>query len=109
MSGQYAYTPYIWPMLASSAILLVLVFHAWRHRAAPAARPFAVQVASILLWVLGAVLEVVALDPATKAWWNTFQGLWPLAAVTAALWFALEYANLGRWLSGRALALLATP
>jgi signal transduction histidine kinase len=109
MTGQYAYTPYIWPMLASSAVLLVLVFHAWRHRAAPAARPFAVQVASILLWVLGAVLEVVALDPATKAWWNTFQGLWPLAAVTAALWFALEYANLGRWLNGRALALLATP
>ncbi len=109
MTGQYAYSPYIWPMLASSAILLVLVFHAWRHRAAPAARPFAVQVASILLWVLGAVLEVVARDPATKAWWNTFQGLWPLAAVTAALWFALEYANLGRWLNGRALALLATP
>jgi signal transduction histidine kinase len=109
MTGHYSYTPYIWPMLASPAILLVLALHAWRHRAAPAARPFALQVTSILLWALGATLELVAADPSTKAWWNTFQGLWPMAAVTAALWFALEYANLGRWLNTRALALLAIP
>jgi PAS domain S-box-containing protein len=109
MTGQHAYSPYTWLMLASPAILLVLVFHAWRHRSAPAARPFALQVTSLLLWALGATVESVAVDPATKAWWNTFQGLWPLPAVTGALWFALEYANLGRWLSRRALALLATP
>jgi PAS domain S-box-containing protein len=109
MTGQYAYSPYIWPMLASPAILLVLVFYAWRHRGAPAARPFALQVTSILLWSLGATLEVAAVDPATKALWHALQGPWLLTAVTAALWFALEYANLGQWLSRRALALLATP
>jgi signal transduction histidine kinase len=109
MNGFHAYTPHIWPMLASPAILLVLAFYAWRHRAAPPARPFALQVLSILLWAVGAVLALAAVDPGTKAWWSTFQGLWPLTAVTAALWFALEYANLGRWLNRRALALLATP
>ncbi len=109
MTGQYAYSPYIWPMLASPAILLVLVFYAWRHRGVPAARPFALQVLSILLWSLGGTLEVVAVDPATKALWHALQGPWLLTAVTAALWFALEYANLGQWLSRRALALLATP
>jgi signal transduction histidine kinase len=109
MNGHYAYTPNIWPMLAAPATLLVLALYAWRHRSAPVARPFAVQVLSILLWALGATLEVVAVEPATKSWWNTFQGLWALPAVTAALWFALEYANLGRWLSRRVLAIVATP
>jgi signal transduction histidine kinase len=109
MSEHYAYTPYIWPTLASTAVMAVLAFHAWRHRASPAARPFALQVVSILLFALGATLERVAVDPATRARWDMFQGLWPLPAVTAALWFALEYANLGRWLNRRALVLLATP
>jgi signal transduction histidine kinase len=104
-----AYTPYIWPMLVSPALLLVLAVYAWRHRAAPAARPFAVQVLSILLWALGATAELVAVEPATKVRWHMLQGVWLLPAVTAALWFALEYANLGRWLNRRALALLATP
>lgn len=40
MTGPCQYTPYIWPMLASPALLLVLAAYAWRHRAVPGARPF---------------------------------------------------------------------
>ena len=109
MTGHYAYTPYIWPMLASPALLLVLAVYAWRHRPAPGARPFALQVLSILLWAVGAALELAAVDPATKIRWSMFQGVWLLPAVTAALWFALEYADLGRWLTRRTAALLAVP
>ena len=71
MTGQYAYTPYIWPMLASPAILLLFVREAWRHRRAPISRPFVALVACLLAW----------------------------ASATAALWLSLGCANLGRWLS----------
>jgi PAS domain-containing protein len=109
MTGPYEYTPYIWPMLASPALLLVLGAYAWRHRSAPGARPFALLVFSILPWAMGAALEIAAVSPATKIFWLEFQGVWQLPAATAALWFALEYADLGRWLTRRTVAFLAAP
>lgn len=109
MTGTYAYTPYIWPMLASPVLLLLLAAYAWRHRSAPGARPFALQVLSVALWAVGSTLAHAAVDPATKVRWLLFQGVWLLPAVTAALWFALEYAGLGHWLTRRAAWLLAVP
>jgi len=109
MTGPYEYTPYVWPMLASPALLLVLGAYAWRHRSAPGARPFALLVLSILPWAMGAALEIAAVSPATKIFWLEFQGVWQLPAATAALWFALEYADLGRWLTRRTVAFLAAP
>jgi len=109
MTGHYEYTPYVWPMLASPALLLVLGGYAWRHRSAPGARPFVALVLSIVPWAIGAAFELAALDPATKIRWYMFQGVWQLPAATAALWFALEYADLGRWLNRRTAAVLAAP
>ena len=109
MTGHYEYTPYIWPMLASPALLLVPAAYAWRHRSAPGALPFVTLVLTMVPWALGAALEIAALEPATKIFWLEFQGVWQLPAATAALWFALEYADLGRWLTRRTVALLAVP
>ncbi len=109
MNGAYAYTPYIWPMLASPALLLLLAAYSWRHRPAPGARAFSFQVSSIALWAVGSTLAHAAGDPATKVRWLLFQGVWLLPAVTAALWFALEYAGLGHWLTRPTVALLAVP
>jgi signal transduction histidine kinase len=109
MTGPYQYTPYIWPMLASPALLLVLAAYAWRHRAVPGARPFVALVFGIVPWAVGAALEVAALDPATKILWYKFQSVWQLPAATAALWFALDYADLGRLLTRGVAALLAIP
>jgi signal transduction histidine kinase len=109
MIGPYEYTPYIWPMLASPALLLVLAAFAWRHRSAPGARPFVILVLALLPWAVGAALELAAVAPATKIFWLQFQGVWQLPAATAALWFALAYADLGRWLSRRTVAFLAIP
>ena len=109
MTGHYEYAPYIWPMLASPALLLVPAAYAWRHRSAPGALPFVTLVLTMVPWALGAALEIAALEPATKIFWLEFQGVWQLPAATAALWFALEYADLGRWLTRRTVALLAVP
>ncbi len=99
MTGSYAYTPYIWPMLAPPALLLALAVYAWRHRSAPGARPFVLLVLCIVPWAVGAALELAAVEPATKILWFRFESVWKLPVGTAALWFALEYADLGRWLT----------
>ena len=101
MTGSYAYTPYVWPMLAPPALLLALAVYAWRHRPAPGARPFVLLVLCIVPWAVGAALELAAVDPETKILWFRFESVWKLPVATAALWFALEYADLGRWLTRR--------
>lgn len=109
MTGPFAYTPFIWPMLAPPALLLALAVYAWRHRAAPGARPFVVLVLFIVPWAVGAALELAAVDPETKVFWFRFKACWKLPVATASLWFALEYADLGRWLNRRTGTLLALP
>mgnify|MGYP001063678085 FL=1 len=109
VTGAYAYTPYIWPMLAAPALLLALAAYAWRHRTAPGARPFVLLVLFIVPWAVGAAFELAAVEDATKISWYFFKSAWKLPAGTAALWFALEYADLGRWLTRRTAALLALP
>jgi signal transduction histidine kinase len=108
MTG-YEYTPYIWPMLASPALLLVLAAYAWRHRPGPGALPFVALVFAMVPWAVGAALEIAAVETATKILWYKFQSVWQLPAATAALWFALDYADLGRFLTRRVAALLAIP
>jgi PAS domain S-box-containing protein len=58
---------------------------------------------------IGAALVLAAVDIPTKITWVMFQAIWKMPTVTAGLWFALEYANLDRWLNRCALALLALP
>ncbi len=109
MTGAYAYTPFIWPMLAPPALLLALAVYAWRHRPAPGARPFVLLVLCIVPWAVGAALEISAVEPATKISWYFFKAVWKLPVATASLWFALEYADLGRWRTRPTGMLLAIP
>ncbi|MRR11986.1 PAS domain-containing protein, partial [bacterium] len=109
VTGSYAHTPLVWPMLAPAALLLALAVYAWRHRSAPGARPFVLLVLFIVPWAAGAALELAAVDPGTKVFWFWFASVWKPPVGTAALWFAIEYADLGRWLSRRTGTLLALP
>jgi signal transduction histidine kinase len=61
------------------------------------------------LWSLGSALEVASTDLAARIFWVKFQSVWQPAIATAGLWFALEYADLRRWLIRRNLILLAIP
>lgn len=109
MIGHYEHTPYLWTMLVAPVLLLALAAYAWRQRPAPGALPFVVFVVAFLPWALGSALELAALEPASKVFWYRFGSAWQLPVATAALWFALEYADLGRWLNRTTAALLALP
>jgi hypothetical protein len=59
MPGNYAYTPFIWPMLFSALFSAVLAVYAWRHRTGPGAAAFAV--CELLLLLVAALLILVRL------------------------------------------------
>ena len=109
MAWRLEYTPYAWPAIASAAFTAALAGYAWRHRSVAGALPLVGLMVCGGLWALGSALEMASTDLAAKIFWAKFQAVWQPAMVTAGLWFALEYADLRRWVVRRNLILLALP
>jgi signal transduction histidine kinase len=108
MSWPYAYTPYIWPMLASAIFLAGLAAYAWTHRTVPGAGPFSIQMALSALWALCATMQIAATDESPKIVWFKLGMMSAIPAMSAMLYFALEYAGLRKWTSRRIVLLLST-
>jgi PAS domain S-box-containing protein len=96
-------------MLAPIVVTLALFFYVWRRRSVPGALPLALAMLFSIPWAAGATLELAAADLPLKIFWFKFQTAWLLPVNTALTCFILEYANPGRWLNRRTLALLALP
>jgi PAS domain S-box-containing protein len=107
MMWSYEYTPYIWAVLASVALLTVLLIQGIRQRSAPGAVPFIFLVAAAIQWIIGNGLSTASTDDAARIFWFKFQIAFNLPLVTAGLCFAAEYAGLGRLLTRRTIAALA--
>jgi len=109
MSWSYQYTPHLWPVWTSAVFLMALGGYGVRRRAAPGALALAVMIAWALAWVLANGLELAGTDDATRIFWFKVQATLVLPMAVAQLCFVVEYAGLGKWLTGRTLALLAVP
>jgi signal transduction histidine kinase len=99
MTGSYAYTPVIWPILLTILLLITLSAYSLRRRSVPGALPFAIGGLLTSLWVTGSLIEHTTVDFASK--------VFMLPSITAVTCFILEYTWPGRWLTRRNLALLA--
>jgi PAS domain S-box-containing protein len=95
--------------LASAAFFAVLGIYAIRHRTAPGAVPFAILVTLEIPWVLVNGLGLASTGDTTRIFWYKFEVALLLPLTSAGLWFALEYAGLGKWLTRPLLVLLAIP
>jgi signal transduction histidine kinase len=109
MNWHYQYTPYIWPSLVCGVFLAVLSVYAWRRRSVPGALPFAVMCFFSLPWAAGSALVHAAAEAPAKIFWLQFETVCYVPIATASLCFALDYADLGRWLNRRTLSLFAVP
>jgi hypothetical protein len=110
MTGShYVYTPYLALAVAAAVSNAAVAVYAWRQRSLPATRALAVMSLLGVPWALGSALEAAAADASTRALWFKFHAIWDLPAATAALWFALEYADLRRLATSPKLTLLAVP
>ncbi len=107
MTWSYQYTPYIWPVLTSTAFLAALGIYGARQRPAPGAFALSIMAAWATLWVLANGLVLASTNDTTRIFWFKSQVALVLPAATAELCFGLEYTGLNKWLTRRTLALLA--
>ncbi len=109
MSGAYAYTPTILPLLLGAILLLITGLYSWQRRATPGARWLAAGSFLSCLMTLCTVLAMAAVSLAAKTGWQSFQLALLLPIVAATTCFALEYTSGGRWLTRHNFALVWTP
>ncbi len=105
MTPAYHYTPAIWAPLVAAVFMGAFAAYCLRRRDVPGALPLAVALLFSVPWLVGSALEVAAIDPATNIAWFQFRTVWQLPTATASMFFALEYAQPGRWLTRRAVSL----
>ncbi len=106
MAG-YTYTPWIWPLLVSAALQVVLSAYLWRRRAIAGTIPLALAMLVSAAWCVTDIGELTADQAAAKEAWFLVRDALALPGMTASLWFVLEYAGLERWLTRPVVAVLA--
>ena len=73
----------------------------------PGALPFSIACLFGLLWSIGSIFELAAVDIGLKVFWRKFQVLFQLPSATSITCFLLEYTWPKRWLTRRNLILLS--
>lgn len=92
--------------LVSAVLNAALAVYLWRRRGLAGALPLAVAMTAVAAWFVAYAAQLAAVDEATKQAWFLVGDFLTLPAVTAGLWFALEYAGLERWLTRPVVVLL---
>ena len=107
MTGNYVYTPSIWPTAFTIIFLIGLSVYAGRRCTVPGALPFTIGCLITALIGTSLVMTYLAVDPETKIFWFRLVAALLLPSSTAITCFVLEYAWPGRWLTRRNLILLS--
>jgi PAS domain S-box-containing protein len=100
------YSVYVWPLLLSGAMLIVMAAYSLRFRDVPAATPFRSGVLLGALWAWSYALDVAS-DTLSGKYWAALFGF-PAVAFLAVVWLAmaLQYTGRGAWLTRQRLVLL---
>jgi diguanylate cyclase (GGDEF)-like protein/PAS domain S-box-containing protein len=96
-------------LLLSTALLVVLAFHAYRRRGEPGPRLLLFLVLVMAWWTLAYALEINAAGLAGKVFWSKVKLAGVVTLPPLLLVFALWYGGRDRWISARSLALLFAP
>jgi len=95
------------PLLASAVVAAWIAVYAWRRRAIPGARGFALFKLSLMAWSLVGVATHLSPTLAGKLFWTNAQYIWVALALLFWLLFVLVYAGHERLLTLRTVALLS--
>lgn len=106
MISSYTYRPEIWPAIVTLALMVYLGLYSWRRRHIRGARLFAIACIVCGPWILGVIMEILAVGVSTQVFWYKFQAVWPMAAAAMITCFILRFAELDAWLNLRTCALL---
>lgn len=88
---------YIFLISISTTVLCILLTHAWKRRAVAGAGAFIAQVLFVLIWSLGACLELLAADMHGMIFWRNVQQIGAFGLPIACIWFAVQYGRYAAW------------
>jgi PAS domain S-box-containing protein len=106
LMSWYAYTPWIWPVLASVIFIGALSVYLWHRRDTPGALPLSLAAFLVALLCLVVGGEISTTDPTVLRLWFMVGDALMLPAAILALWFVLEYAGLRHLLTRVVVAFL---
>ena len=106
VTSSYSYTPEIWPAIVTLALMVFLGQYSWRRRHIRGARLFVVACAMCSPWILGVIMEILAVAASAQVFWFQFQAVWLPAVAATITCFILRFAGLDAWLNRRTVALL---
>lgn len=103
---RFQFVPYLWLLLASALVTLVLGIYALRQKDVRGALPFGCCMLLTALWSAGNALEIAGLDLPTKLFWTNVQCM--SYSFTALLWLIMvfRFVERDRWVTRRNLLLL---
>lgn len=96
---NWQYTPYIIPLLITTAIATSLMVYAWQRRATSGALAFVGLTLAAIIWSVGYILEIGSLDLPAKIFWGKVQYLGIVAIPVAWLAVILQFTRHQHWLT----------
>jgi diguanylate cyclase (GGDEF)-like protein/PAS domain S-box-containing protein len=100
------YTPFIWPLLVSAALLGGIAINVRHYSDVPAIRPFIFLAWLAAAWAFFYALNIATAAPDLKALWAQLQMIPAIFVASAIFAMVLEYVGQGQLLTRRNLALL---
>jgi len=107
MMLQLLQNHYVWLLLSTAGLYIVLAFAAWQRRSAIGAIWFALFLLSAAIWPLGYAFEVGSSTLRIKIFWIQVQYIGIVAMPPFWLAFALHYVGKESWLTRRTITTLA--
>ena len=98
---------YVWLLLSTAALYIVLAFAAWQRRSAIGAKWFALFLLATAIWPLGYAFEVGSTTLTIKIFWIQVQYIGIVSMPPFWLAFALHYVGKENWLTRRTVTFLA--
>ncbi len=96
---QFQYTPYIWPLMASSAGTLALGVYAFaRQQHSKCAASFITSMLLVTVWSGGNLLEMSGMDLPTKLFWANVQYFAYCFSPLALLALCMRFTGYDKWL-----------
>jgi diguanylate cyclase (GGDEF)-like protein/PAS domain S-box-containing protein len=101
------FNPFAIYVLVCGAMTIAIAYYAWRHRTSFGARPFALFMFALSVYIIGYSMELASADLAAMLFWSKVEYIGVLAFPALYLVFALEYTDQEKKPSRRLIFLLA--
>ena len=91
---EFAYTPYVLPLVLALILLAFILAKIWRFRSSPLGRTFLYMIIALLIWTLGSTVEMLAVHLDAKVFWGdpSYLGIFPIPII----WLSLVLRFTGR-------------